>query len=270
MCRIASANCIMKDMQAVVQLAQVRCHIRCNSPIPHTRRAYFAAAYCTNELNMTGVARLMTCHVSVSGLCPMMQTPTAPSVGPVAPHAVPATSPPPPSLASSRPRRQVRRPKSWNDCTSDICCSSDDDGGGHGDDSTGCEGDEVDSDDDDDAMDGSSDEDGNKRHSIRPHGKSTKARVITRNALREVYDLPINEAASQLGIGVTVLKKYCRKFDIKRWPYRKRKSMLKLIHTVETYAKGSGNGLNCLPVLQELRCVGVDQNTTLVTIVRGG
>lgn len=29
---------------------------------------------------------------------------------------------------------------------------------------------------------------------------------------QEVYHLPINEAANSLGIGVTVLKKYCRKF----------------------------------------------------------
>ena len=49
----------------------------------------------------------------------------------------------------------------------------------------------------------------------------------------QVYHLPINEAASQLGIGVTVLKKYCRKFVIGRWPYRKLKSMEKLVHCVK-------------------------------------
>lgn len=60
--------------------------------------------------------------------------------------------------------------------------------------------------------------------------------------------MPINDAAKELGIGVTVcvcflwvagnpllqvLKKYCRKYGVKRWPYRKLKSMDKLIASVE-------------------------------------
>lgn len=51
----------------------------------------------------------------------------------------------------------------------------------------------------------------------------------------QVYHLPINEAADSLGIGVTVLKKYCRKFCIPRWPYRKLKSMDKLIESLQAY-----------------------------------
>jgi hypothetical protein len=51
-----------------------------------------------------------------------------------------------------------------------------------------------------------------------------------------VYDYPINMAAQKLGVGVTVLKKYCRKFQIPRWPYRKLKSMEKLIESVNEYA----------------------------------
>ncbi|KAL6757196.1 hypothetical protein V8C86DRAFT_2630833, partial [Haematococcus lacustris] len=58
-------------------------------------------------------------------------------------------------------------------------------------------------------------------------------RCITKALLQEVYHLPINEAADQLGIGVTVLKKYCRRFQIGRWPFRKLKSMDKLIRSVE-------------------------------------
>ena len=48
-----------------------------------------------------------------------------------------------------------------------------------------------------------------------------------------MYELPINEAAAELGIGVTVLKKFCRKFAVGRWPYRKLTSVDKLIQTVE-------------------------------------
>lgn len=36
-----------------------------------------------------------------------------------------------------------------------------------------------------------------------------------------------------LGLGVTVLKKYCRKMDLPRWPYRKLKSMDTMIQDTE-------------------------------------
>lgn len=69
-------------------------------------------------------------------------------------------------------------------------------------------------------------------HVIRTH-LGSEPRKINKQLLQEVYHLPINEAADQLGIGVTVLKKYCRRFNIDRWPYRKLKSMDKLIQSVE-------------------------------------
>jgi hypothetical protein len=51
--------------------------------------------------------------------------------------------------------------------------------------------------------------------------------------VQEVFHLPISEAATKLGMGVTVLKKQCRKIGIPRWPYRKLASIEKLIHSVE-------------------------------------
>lgn len=51
--------------------------------------------------------------------------------------------------------------------------------------------------------------------------------------LRTVYHIPINDAARELGMGVTMLKRLCRKFDIKRWPYRKLASIQKLVQSVE-------------------------------------
>ena len=41
-------------------------------------------------------------------------------------------------------------------------------------------------------------------------------------------------------MGVTVLKKYCRKFHIHRWPFRKLNSMSKLIGSVEGTTAGAG------------------------------
>lgn len=57
--------------------------------------------------------------------------------------------------------------------------------------------------------------------------------VITLNLLRSKYHLPISKAAKELGMGVTVMKKYCRKFGINRWPFRKLNSMTKLISSVQ-------------------------------------
>jgi hypothetical protein len=52
-----------------------------------------------------------------------------------------------------------------------------------------------------------------------------------------VFNLPIEEAAKHLGIGQTMLKHYCRKFGIPRWPYRKRQSVVQLITSIEEYSQ---------------------------------
>ena len=48
-----------------------------------------------------------------------------------------------------------------------------------------------------------------------------------------MFHLPIDEAAKQLEIGVTVLKKYCRTFHLSRWPFRKLSSLKKLMNSME-------------------------------------
>jgi hypothetical protein len=53
----------------------------------------------------------------------------------------------------------------------------------------------------------------------------------------QVFHLPIEEAAKQLGIGQTMLKHYCRKFGIPRWPYRKRQSVVQLIQSIENHVQ---------------------------------
>ena len=56
--------------------------------------------------------------------------------------------------------------------------------------------------------------------------------------LLQTFHLPIDEAAAQLGIGVTVLKKICRfQFDVPRWPYRKLVSLDHVIETVKSDVK---------------------------------
>ena len=73
-----------------------------------------------------------------------------------------------------------------------------------------------------------------------------------------MYDYPINEAADRLHVGVTVLKKYCRKFDIPRWPFRKLKSMEKLIKSF-TEAKVKSQASNDMAGVEEAQVgCGVD------------
>jgi hypothetical protein len=40
-------------------------------------------------------------------------------------------------------------------------------------------------------------------------------RTITKQMLQSVYHLPIHEAAQALNIGITILKKYCRRFQVR-------------------------------------------------------
>lgn len=44
---------------------------------------------------------------------------------------------------------------------------------------------------------------------------------MKREALLEVFHLPLEEAGKRLGVGTTALSRICREFNVKRWPYRK-------------------------------------------------
>ena len=58
------------------------------------------------------------------------------------------------------------------------------------------------------------------------------AAAITREDLASCFHMPSEQACRKLGIGLTVLKRQCRKFGIKRWPFRKIKSLDRLINNV--------------------------------------
>lgn len=65
---------------------------------------------------------------------------------------------------------------------------------------------------------------------------------IVRLALRP-WDL--QEAAAQLGIGLSVLKRVCRTIGLARWPYRKRQSLRNVVEQTKLYLNVSG--LCCRP-----------------------
>ena len=60
-----------------------------------------------------------------------------------------------------------------------------------------------------------------------------KAHLLTTSDLAKYYHLPINEAAKEMDICTSVLKKICRKKGIKRWPHRKFKSLDRLITSLD-------------------------------------
>lgn len=51
--------------------------------------------------------------------------------------------------------------------------------------------------------------------------------------LRTVFHMPIEDAKDRLKMGLTRMKKLCREFNIKRWPYRKLASIQELVQQME-------------------------------------
>ena len=67
-------------------------------------------------------------------------------------------------------------------------------------------------------------------HLVRPKGRSMKVTKagrytsdITMEEIQQHFHLPAYEAARRMGIGLTILKRLCRKFGLKRWPYQRKK-----------------------------------------------
>ena len=65
---------------------------------------------------------------------------------------------------------------------------------------------------------------------------------ITEELLAQYFHLPSEVACKKLGIGLTVLKRQCRKYGIARWPYRKIKSLDRVIQNVKAgLVEGKGD-----------------------------
>lgn len=73
----------------------------------------------------------------------------------------------------------------------------------------------------------------NPEHPSYQPQESTRGRLLTYQELSRCFHLPINSAASKLGVCVTALKKQCRKHGVQRWPHRKLKSLDKLKEKLE-------------------------------------
>ncbi|KAJ1701360.1 hypothetical protein LUZ63_001139 [Rhynchospora breviuscula] len=65
------------------------------------------------------------------------------------------------------------------------------------------------------------------------HNRVREERVLTLKEVSQYFYMPIIQAAKELNVGLTLLKKKCRDLGIPRWPHRKMKSMQKLINNVQ-------------------------------------
>ena len=86
-------------------------------------------------------------------------------------------------------------------------------------------------------------------------------RNITPHEIRQVMHLPIDEAAEELGVSSTLLKKNCRKLGLMRWPSRAinsyRKQMIALEELVEK-AKMHADNMMVIQCQQQFQRVAQD------------
>lgn len=61
-------------------------------------------------------------------------------------------------------------------------------------------------------------------------------RMLSRENISKYFYMPITQAAKELNIGLTLLKKRCRELGIRRWPHRKLMSLQTLIKNVKVHS----------------------------------
>lgn len=64
---------------------------------------------------------------------------------------------------------------------------------------------------------------------------SSSSKMLSRQVLSQYYYMPITQAAKELNVGLTLLKKRCRELGISRWPHRKLMSLQTLIKNVQVH-----------------------------------
>ncbi|KAL4860214.1 ABC transporter I family member 19 [Chlorella vulgaris] len=73
-----------------------------------------------------------------------------------------------------------------------------------------------------------------------PAGGGRYSHEITKEEIEQYYNMPCEEASKQLGIGLTILKRICRRLGIEKWPYRQLKRAGKLGDPTAAAAAASG------------------------------
>ncbi|KAL8230696.1 hypothetical protein R6Q57_000474 [Mikania cordata] len=82
-----------------------------------------------------------------------------------------------------------------------------------------------------------------KRHDENRNGGCfgyTSKMMLSREVISQYFYMPITQAAKELNVGLTLLKKRCRELGIRRWPHRKLMSLQTLINNVQQLGEDSG------------------------------
>ncbi|XP_024018219.1 protein RKD2 [Morus notabilis] len=78
------------------------------------------------------------------------------------------------------------------------------------------------------------------RSSSEEKNSNSTSKMLSRELLSKYYYMPITQAAKELNVGLTLLKKRCRELGISRWPHRKLISLQTLINNVQELVKQEG------------------------------
>ncbi|XP_004508743.1 protein RKD4 [Cicer arietinum] len=70
--------------------------------------------------------------------------------------------------------------------------------------------------------------------------KCSNAKNLSRKIISQYFYMPITQAARELNVGLTFLKKRCRELGIRRWPHRKLMSLQTLINNFQDQMKEGG------------------------------
>lgn len=65
--------------------------------------------------------------------------------------------------------------------------------------------------------------------------RKSSTKTLSRKIISQYFYMPITQAAKELNVGPTLLKKRCRELGIQRWPHRKLMSLQTLIKNVQVY-----------------------------------
>ncbi|XP_028753648.1 protein RKD2 [Neltuma alba] len=70
--------------------------------------------------------------------------------------------------------------------------------------------------------------------------RSGSTKLLSRKTISQYFYMPITQAARELNVGLTLLKKRCRELGIRRWPHRKLMSLQTLINNVKELGQEGG------------------------------
>ncbi|CAN6585158.1 unnamed protein product [Malus baccata var. baccata] len=83
-------------------------------------------------------------------------------------------------------------------------------------------------------------------HSSKRHRSSSSSlsssKMLSRQTISQYFYMPITQAAKELNVGLTLLKKRCRELGIRRWPHRKLTSLQTLIRNIQELGKEGEEG----------------------------